>query len=361
MNFKLLLFFTLLILYTQCKPKKVIIDQIDRIGLGILPGPESLLWDPNNKNIVYTGIADGSIKKVNVKTNQVTHYAYVVPGLNETQRALCGTSPIHELMCGRPLGLTFDKKGNMWVADAYKGILKISKDDPNNVEVVVNSYNGVPFRFTNSLVFLKDGKTLYFTDSSQVYPRFQFPYVVIANELDARLFKYDTQTKKLKVVVNGFRFANGIAVSPNEDFLVIAETNTRKLWKYHLKGRKEGQVDEFVKDIGGIPDNVRPDGKGNYYVGCFTETSEELNAVQKFPNIRAAYLQHVPLPEILNIPKRIGLVKKVDKNGKVVQTFEDPTGNVIAAIAEADEHDGHLYFGSVLNPFIGKFKLPNRK
>jgi hypothetical protein len=32
---------------------------------------------------------------------------------------------IDEAVCGRPLGLKFDKKGNLFVADAYYGIFQV--------------------------------------------------------------------------------------------------------------------------------------------------------------------------------------------------------------------------------------------
>ena len=40
-------------------------------------------------------------------------------------------------------------------------------------------------------------------------------------------------------------FANGIALAPNEEYFIVAETGDSKLWKYWLKGDKRGQKEIF--------------------------------------------------------------------------------------------------------------------
>ena len=42
-------------------------------------------------------------------------------------------------------------------------------------------------------------------------------------------------------------FANGIALSQNEDFLLINECGASKIWKYWLKGEKRGQKGRFTQ------------------------------------------------------------------------------------------------------------------
>jgi sugar lactone lactonase YvrE len=76
----------------------------------------------------------------------------------------------HEHICGRPLGLRFEKKtGNLWIADAYFGILKVGPEG-GQAEPVVTEIDGIPMRFSNDLDFDEDG-VLYFTDSSTKWSR----------------------------------------------------------------------------------------------------------------------------------------------------------------------------------------------
>ena len=36
--------------------------------------------------------------------------------------------------------------------------------------------------------------------------------------------------------------------------------------RYHLKGPKKGQVDTFVENLPGVPDNIRPSSGGGYWL-----------------------------------------------------------------------------------------------
>ncbi len=75
-----------------------------------------------------------------------------------------------EHICGRPLGLRFNKKtGDLWIADAYLGILKVGPEG-GQAESVVAEIDGVPMKFCNDLDFDEDG-VLYFTDSSTKWHR----------------------------------------------------------------------------------------------------------------------------------------------------------------------------------------------
>jgi sugar lactone lactonase YvrE len=358
MRFVLAVLFCIILAYivNGKKPEEKTIINSTKLGVGVLKGPEALLWDPINKDIVYTSIGDGSIRRVNVTTGDSTHYAYTVPNLDAAVRATCGT-PLNEATCGRPLGLIWDKDHNMLVADAYKGILKISKTNPTNVEVLVDSYNGIKFKMPNSLEILRDGRTLFFTDTSQQYTRAQFVAIVLANKPDGRLFKFDLVTKQLTVLIEDLKFANGVALSKNEDFLVINECSARRIRRYYITGRKAGQNDVFVDDIGGYNDNIKADGDGNFFVGLFAETSAEITAVQTYPKITNNFISFVPPLNALSMIPSMGIAKKIDDKGKTVTVYIDRTATRALQVSEAEIHDGYLYLGSVLNQYLTKINL----
>lgn len=89
----------------------------------------------------------------------------------------------NEHICGRPLGLRFDKRtGDLYIADAYMGLLKVGPEGGLAMPLVTEA-EGVPLGFTNDLDIDEDG-TVYFTDSSINYQRryvflysfFRFPF-----------------------------------------------------------------------------------------------------------------------------------------------------------------------------------------
>src|SRR5207245_9193093 len=64
---------------------------------------------------------------------------------------------------GRPLGLAFDRAGNLIVADASKGLLSVGPDGA--ITVLSTEANGIGLRFTNDVDVAAYG-TIYFTDAS---------------------------------------------------------------------------------------------------------------------------------------------------------------------------------------------------
>lgn len=80
-------------------------------------------------------------------------------------------APELEHICGRPLGLKFDKKtGDLYIADAYLG-LKVVGPTGGLATQVVTEAEGQPLHFTNGMDINEDEDAIYFTDSSTIYHR----------------------------------------------------------------------------------------------------------------------------------------------------------------------------------------------
>lgn len=80
-------------------------------------------------------------------------------------------APEMEHVCGRPLGLRFDKKtGNLYIADAYLGLQVVSPTG-GLATPVVTELEGQPMRFTNDLDIDEQEDVIYFTDTSMVFQR----------------------------------------------------------------------------------------------------------------------------------------------------------------------------------------------
>lgn len=61
-------------------------------------------------------------------------------------------------------------------------------------------------------------------------------------------------------------FANGVALSDGEEFVIVAETGASMIHRYYLKGPKKGQSDVFLDGLPGLPDNLKSDGKGGFFI-----------------------------------------------------------------------------------------------
>ncbi|KAG4384605.1 hypothetical protein GLYMA_13G311133v4 [Glycine max] len=83
-----------------------------------------------------------------------------------------------EHICGRPLGLRFDKNtGDLYIADAYYGLMKVGPQGGLATSLATEA-EGVPLRFTNDVDIDTEGN-LYFTDSSTNFQRRNFIQLVL--------------------------------------------------------------------------------------------------------------------------------------------------------------------------------------
>ena len=76
----------------------------------------------------------------------------------------------NEHICGRPLGLRFQKKtSDLYIANAYFRLLKVGPEG-GLASSLTTEAEGVPLRFTNDLDNDEEGN-VYFTNSSTKYQR----------------------------------------------------------------------------------------------------------------------------------------------------------------------------------------------
>jgi sugar lactone lactonase YvrE len=254
---------------------------------------------------------------------------------------------------GRPLGIQFDKNKNLIVCDSYKGLLSINPR--GKIKVLATSADGVPFKFTDALDISSDG-TIYFTDASSKYGQNEYLYDLLESKPHGRFLGYDPATGQTKVLLKNLYFANGVALSQQEDFVLINETYRYRIVRYWLKGAKAGKHEIFIDNLPGFPDNISSNHKGTFWLALFTVRNEAVDKLHPSPFLKA---QMSKLPKALwPKPKPYGLVLALDEQGKITQSLHEPTGKHLKEITSAREYGGYLYLGSLHNDRIGKYKLP---
>ncbi|KAF5470869.1 hypothetical protein F2P56_011357 [Juglans regia] len=326
--------------------------------LNQVQGPESIVFDPLGRG-PYTGVADGRVLFWNGQS--WTDFAYTSPNRSE----LCNPKPSplsylkNEHICGRPLGLRFDKKtGDLYIADAYFGLMKVGPEG-GLATSLTSEAEGVPLRFTNDLD-IDDKGNVYFTDSSANYQRRNFMQLVFSSENTGRVLKYNPTTKETTVLVRNLQFPNGLSLSKDGSFFVFCEGSIGRLSKYWLKGKKAGAT-EVLAILPGFPDNVRTTGKGDFWVAIHCRRSLYTHLCALYPKIRKFILK-LPISGKIQFLLHIGgwphaVVVKYSSEGKLLQILEDSQGKVVKAVSEVEEKDGKLWMGSVLVPSIAVYNL----
>lgn len=325
------------------------------INLTAAFGPESLAFDPTGAG-PYTGVADGRILKWDPLSLSWIHFAAASPNRKE---CTCPFAPELEHVCGRPLGLRFEQKsGDLYIADAYFGLHVVGPEGGLTSKVVTEA-EGQPLYFTNDLDIDEDEDIIYFTDSSIWFRRRQFMHSVLSGDKTGRFMKYDKSTKQVTVLLRDLAFANGVALSKDRSFVLIAETRTCRILRYWIKGENAGRVETFA-DLPGYPDNIRRNSKGEFWVAVHGKKTPFADWLLRNTWAAKALLK-LPLRfdqlHLLFMGKHHAIALKLSPEGEVVQVLEDSEGQNVRYISEVEERDGKLFVGSVMMPSIWVYNL----
>ncbi|KAH8381913.1 hypothetical protein KR009_000911 [Drosophila setifemur] len=336
-------------------------------------GPENFLVREEG---FYTGIHGGEVLRLNLgekvqhvtKIGQPCDYIY------------------NDFLCGYPVGLASDiKKNQLIISDAFYGIWEFNLETKKKTALVspqqvLPGKVDRPGSVFNNLAVSRNGD-IYYTDSISD----DVAVVLFANP-SGRLFRYNREKKTNDVLLDELGFANGVALSPNEDFIIVAETIKMRLTKYYLKGSRAGQSEVFVDGLPGFPDNLTPDSEGLWVPLNLAINRENNNnmfaTLAPYPRLRRFFSRLVVLIQLpfkfLNMiypsnisahlfhkaaelhansaPNRTTLLR-VDWNGNIVRSLHgfDKTAFGISHVVE---FEGHFYFGSPSNSYIMQVKLP---
>ncbi|MDF2651409.1 MAG: hypothetical protein K0Q73_7214 [Paenibacillus sp.] len=299
--------------------------------------PEFITFDKEGQ--LYTGDSNGKIYKV----------PFGADGNPQKAQLFTDTK-------GTPNGLKFDANGNLIVADIQKGLLSINPS--GSIEVLANQVDGKPIYLANELDIARDG-SIYFSDTSN-YGRVTFREIA-ENKPHGRLLKYDPMTKQTTVLLEGLYFANGVALSADEDFVLVAESYHYQLTRYWLKGPKKGTSDIFADNLAGFPDNITRDEKGHFWVGIFTTRIAFVDQMHRNPWLANSMAK---LPESLlsgaSAPAKHGLAVELGPQGELLGSWHDPEGSLYG-VTTAVNHNGYLYIGTAPGGSLGLHRVLLKK
>lgn len=315
------------------------LEQFDALTLGGLTGPEAAVADKLGN--VYAATHEGWI--VRWLRGQIEAERWVEVG-------------------GRPLGVAFDPDGNLWVANAYLGLQRITPLKQLTHEL--SEFEGQPFAYPDDLVVSPSSKTnsskIYFSDATTKFAAREWGGTLPASMLEilehekhGRIIEYDPLSKTSRSIMGDLSFANGVTISPDGRFLLIAETGEYRVWKHWLSGPNSGNSEIVIDNLPGFPDNIHIGDNGRYWVGLTAPRNALLDSLSARPWLRKVIQR---LPEFMR-PKveHYGLVLAIDENGRVLENLQAPSGAVYATTGVL-EVDNFLYVTSLTAPFLARYR-----
>lgn len=310
-----------------------ILQSVSKIGEGIVEGPEDVCVDKRSGTI-YTATRDGWIKKLHKN------------GSWEDWKMLGGKNL---------LGLAMSMDGSILVCDAIQGLLKVGPGNAG-VSVLTSQVAGSKIWFADDAIEASDG-CVYFSDASSKFGFDVWFLDVLEAKPHGRLLKYDPSTKKTWVLLEDLGFANGVALSPAEDYLVVCETWKFRCLKFWLKGELEGRTEVFVDNLPGGPDNINLAEDGTYWIALLELRSWPLEIIHQSKVAKHLLAMSPKLIKLINGVMQKATVVNVGGDGKILKKLDDPNGKVMSFVTTALEHEGHLYLGSLATNFIGKLPV----
>ncbi len=288
------------------------LGKLNPIDLKGYEGPEHVVVSPDGK--LYTALINGNIVRMNPDGSDFE--VWVNTG-------------------GRVLGFDFDADGNLIAADAMRGVLKITPDGV--IEVLIDQVAGESIQYPNSVIIAKDG-TIYFTDSSSRFAPSVWGGTFEATLLDiveqsasGRVIAYHPLRGTVRIVAQGLSFANGIALSNDEQTLFVVETGRYRVWKIAAQVENLNvqmasfQATILLDNLPGYPDNLMRGFDGKIWLGLAKPRNAAIDFMSDKPLLRKIILR---FPRFLwPMPESYGHVIAFNEAGQIVADLQDPTGS----------------------------------
>jgi sugar lactone lactonase YvrE len=227
---------------------------------------------------------------------------------------------------GRALGIELDSDGSFVVANAYLGLQRVSRD--GQVAILLDEVDGRPLLYANDLAIAANG-IIYFSEASTKFGALAAGGTYEGSLLDimehgghGEVIAFDPATGRVEVILDGLQYANGIAISTDQSFLLIAETGSYRILKHWLTGPDAGTTETLVDNLPGFPDNINNGLNDRFWVGLVAPRVAVLDMLSDKPFLRKV-VQRLPAgvrPKAAPYSHVIG----INGDGEVLMNLRDP-------------------------------------
>ena len=302
------------------------------IALGAHEGPEDVVVGPDA--YIYTATSDGKVLRFTQAGNNVEIFADAG---------------------GRPLGMEFDADGNLIIANAHLGLQRVTPG--GTVSTIVDEFDGEKIIYADDVAVASNG-IIYFSDASSKFGASVSGGSYEASLLDllehgghGRVFRHDPLSDETSIVVDGLNFANGVAVSEDQQYLLINETGSYRVLRYWIEGPDAGTTEVVIDNLPGFPDNINNGLNGRFWIGLAAPRSSILDRLADQPSLRKVVQR---LPSFLR-PKAVpsSHVIAIDGDGVVLMNLQDSTAQIPALTGVFETRDA-LWLSTLFGNRVGR-------
>jgi ribose transport system permease protein len=316
--------------------------QVDLIGLGEIDGPEDVILDEADN--LYCGSRHGDVLR------------FLAPDHKKWE--------VFAHIGGHPLGMAFDRQGNLVVCVSGMGLYQVSpsreitklSDETNRswFSVIDDSR----MRLADDLDIAPDGR-VFFSEATIRFDVSEWMVDALESRGNGRIICYDPATKTTRTILPNLVFPNGICVTHDGQSILYAETWACRITRYWFAGPKAGTSEPVMPNLPGYPDNINRSSDGHYWCAFVGMRAPTFDLAMRMPAFRKRMVDRVPHDEWMYPNMNSACVIKFDEKGNVLDCLWDLNGRNHPMITSMREHKGYLYLGGSLNNRIGKWKIPD--
>ena len=187
---------------------------------------------------------------------------------------------------GWPNGLKFHADGRLIVADGRHGLLALDVET-RHVTPLLTHHVSQRFKGVNDLTFAANGD-LYFTDQGQSG----------LHDASGAVYRLNADGSLQKLLSN-IPSPNGLALSNDQQFLLVAVTRDNAIWRVPLVEGGVSKVGKFIQLSGGFgPDGLAIDHDNNLFVahhglGCVWQFDKRGEAKYRIDSSRGDWTTNV--------------------------------------------------------------------
>uniref|UniRef100_A0A7E4ZRY7 Str_synth domain-containing protein n=1 Tax=Panagrellus redivivus TaxID=6233 RepID=A0A7E4ZRY7_PANRE len=263
---------------------------------------------------------------------------------------------------GRPLGIRHYHDETFIAVDCFVGVVEVDfkTGTIKNLLSIETVINGRKLMIPDALDFISKD-TIIFSDASVNFDGHQYAIPLAAGINDGRLIKFNLTSGEYDQIADGFYFPNGIQIHADGESVLVTETGFGCVSRFYFAGPKKGVREAFVKQLPGFPDNISATTKGTYFVAMAVSRMggwHLLDLIAPYPSLRKLLLQVIPekySTVFLSMGPSNGLFIKVDANGNIIDSWQDPSGK-IRYISQATDAGNAIYVGSYAHSFLAKIE-----
>ncbi|HSX72410.1 MAG TPA: SMP-30/gluconolactonase/LRE family protein [Pseudomonas sp.] len=282
-----------------------------------LDGPDTVVVDGEGRR--YSGVGDGRILRWRAGEAAQTFVR----------------------LAGRPVGMNFGPDGSLYAADEANA--KVWRVTPEGrAEVLVQSDARRRFTFLNDVFVARDGR-LFFTEASSRWGLADNKRALLEHGGDGGVFvRYPDG--RIERVMDGLQFANGVVLSPDESYLLVAETGAYRITRLWLGGARAGRREVLVDNLPGFPGDLSVAPDGSYWCSFFSPRKAVLDALAPWPLLRKV-ASRLP-PALLARPSRYPHVFRFDGEGRVLESLQASPGSELPSFSSVVQVGSELLLGT---------------